>query len=176
MKPKLAASYRRAEEVRLIRRIQSLEVHRRGLDQAVEPFGGSGLDPQRWRDAFESVQPTDVVARNGVTGCYSAVINGYMELLKTGAYLSGLTPHKKDSARNTIECVLADGGINPRQADCLHELFVFEGRVEHASPDIRADEVREAVELLRQHAAALIESAVNWLERHEVVSIETATN
>ncbi len=174
MKPALVPSHRRAEEARLIRRIESLEVHRRGLDRAVESFGESDLNPQRWRDAFESAQPADVVARNGVTGCYSAVINGYVELLRTGAYLSGLTPHKKDHTRNVIEQVLDDGGLDKRQANCLHELFVFEGRVEHASPDIRADEVREAVELLREHAPALIENAVRWLERHGIAATETA--
>ncbi len=103
-----------------------------------------------------------------MTGCYSAVINGYIELLKTGAHLVGLTPHKKDHAKNAIDHVRADGGITEKQAHRVHELYVFEGRVQHASPDVNADEVREAVELLRGEALALIRSAIKWLESNGI--------
>jgi hypothetical protein len=103
--PRLAASHRQAEEARLIRRIESLEVHRRGLDRAIEPFGHDGLDPEKWRTAFTSVEPDNVVARSGVTGCYSALINGYVELIKTGAYLTGLTPTRRTmSATQSSGC------------------------------------------------------------------------
>jgi hypothetical protein len=164
-RPSLAPSYVRAEEARLIRRLASLETHRCALDLAIEPFGGAALDREKWRRAFYSEDPSDVVARNGLTGCYSAFLNGYVELIKSAAHLAGLTPHKRDHARNAIECMRGDGGVTKKQAEHLHSLFAFEGRVEHASPDITADEVREAVELLRGDAVALIEGAVAWLER-----------
>jgi hypothetical protein len=141
-RPQLKASHRRAEEVRLIRRVESLEVHRRGLERAVEAFGEGEMDPGTWHRAFASADPDDVVARNALTGCYSALVNGYVELLKTGSYLAGLTPHKKDHTRNAIDCVRDDGGITKDQATCLHELFA--------------------------NAPGLIESAIRWLERHRV--------
>jgi hypothetical protein len=166
--PLVPISYIRAEEARLIRRVESLEVHRAGLDHAIEPFGEKALDPERWRNAFNSNDPADVVARNGVTGCYSAVINGYVELLKSGAHLVGLTPHKKDRAKNAIDHVRDAGGITEKQAQQIHELYVFEGRVQHASPDVNADEVREAVELLRGEGPGLIRSAIRWLESNGV--------
>jgi|GEM_PF-2986046 len=61
----LNPSYVRAEEVRLARRIESLEIHRRALDRAIEPFGDEELDETLWRQAFLSSDPGDVVARNG---------------------------------------------------------------------------------------------------------------
>lgn len=164
----LPRSYVKAEEARLIRRIQSLEIHRAGLDRAVEPFGGAKLDRQLWQQAFDSDDPGVVVARNGLTGCYSAVVNAYVEVLKAGAHLAGLTSHKRDHTREAIDRARDDGAITKQQAAYVHELFRFEGRVEHFSPDIRADEVREAVELLRAEASGLIEAAVIWLERHGV--------
>lgn len=129
----------------------------------MEPFGGQILDPQRWRWAFRSTDPDDIVARNGLTGCYSALINGYVELIKTGAYLAGLTPHKKSHAKDAIDLLHENGGVTEQQSELLHVLFAFEGRLEHASPDINADEVREVVELLQTSAAGLIASAIGWL-------------
>lgn len=61
-----------------------------------------------------------------------------------------------------------DGGITKQQSEALHDLFVFEGRVQHASPDVDADQIREAVELLRAEAPGLIKNAVRWLDRHEI--------
>jgi hypothetical protein len=167
-RPALSASHLRAEQARLLQRIESLEAHRRGLDRAVEPFGGDTMDPVRWAHAFLSNDPDDIVARNGLTGCYSALVNGYIELVKSGVYLAGLTPHRKSRAKDAIDLLHESGGVTGQQSEHLHVLFVFEGRVEHASPDIAADEVREAVELLRGIAGELIASAVRWLGRSGV--------
>jgi polyhydroxyalkanoate synthesis regulator phasin len=151
----------------LARRIESLEVHRRGLDEAAEPFDSED-GAENWRMLFDSIDPPDVVARNGVTGCYSAVVNNYVELLKTSAYLVGLTDHKKDHAKEAIDLVRADGALSEEQAKRLHQLFVFEGRVQHASLAVNGDEVLEAVQLLRSEAPRLIKNAVAWLSRHGV--------
>jgi hypothetical protein len=161
--PELKPSHLRAEQARLMHRIESLEAHRLGLERAVEPFGGDCLDAVKWRRAFDSTEPDDVVARNGLTGCYSALVNGYVELLKSGAYLGGLTPRKKERAKDAIDLTHEDGGISEAQAELLHTLYVLEGRVEHASPDITAEEIREAVEALRAECPALIANAVRWL-------------
>jgi hypothetical protein len=162
-RPPLEPAHLRAEQARLLHRAESLEAHRLGLDRAIESFGGTTMDPERWRQAFLSNDPDDIVARSGLTGCYSALVNGYIELIKSGAYLAGLTPHKKDRAKNSIDIMLESGGVTESQAEVLHVLYAFEGRVQHASPDIDADEIREAVELLRTHSATLIASAIRWL-------------
>lgn len=132
------------------------------------------MDPGSWAHAFLSNDPDDIVARNGLTGCYSALVNGYIELVKTGIYLAGLTPHKKSRAKDAIDLLHESGGVTEWQSEHLHVLFVFEGRVEHASPDISADEVREAVELLRRIVGELISSAVQWLGSNGVAVIPAA--
>ena len=101
----------------------------------------------------------------GLTGCYSTLVNNYVELLKTSAYMAGLTTHRRDHAKDVIELVRGDGGLTRDQADSLHQLFVLEGRVQHASPDVDADEVREAVELLRRVAPRLMRSVIEWLSQ-----------
>jgi hypothetical protein len=87
-------------------------------------------------------------------------------LPKTGTYLAGLAPYKKSRTRDAIDRMREDGGITKHQSEALHDLFVFEGRVQHASPDVDADQIREAVELLRAEAPGLIRNAVLWLDRH----------
>ncbi len=160
----LTANQARVQTARLAQRIESLAEHRIGLDQAVAAISGKHLDPETWRHVFDSHDPLDIVARNGLTGCYSTFVNNYIELLKTGAYLIGIASRKRSRTKETIDAVRQDGGITVEQASHLHELFSFEGRVQHASPDIDADEVREAVELLRAAAPDLIRSALTWLE------------
>lgn len=160
----LTANQARVQTARLAHRIESLAEHRVGLDQAVAAISGRYLDPEIWRHVFDSHDPLDIVARNGLTGCYSTFVNNYIELLKTGVYLTGMASRKRSRAKETIDAVHQDGGITSEQAAHLHELFSFEGRVQHASPDIDADEVRKAVELLRAEVPNLIRSAVRWLE------------
>ena len=46
---------------------------------------------------------------------------------------------------------------------------VLEGRLEHASPDVDAEEVRDAVERMRKALPGLIESTRAWLSRHGIV-------
>jgi hypothetical protein len=58
-----------------------------------------------------------------------------------------------------------DGGLTEAQAALLNELYILEGRLEHASPDVEAEEVRDGIERLRQALPGLIESARSWLGR-----------
>lgn len=167
-RPPLTSRQLQVATARLARRVESLGLHHAGLEQAVKGLGGAKLDSQVWRNVFDSHDPLDIVARNGLTGCYSTIVNNYIELLKTSAYMAGLTPHKRDHAKDVIDAVYADGGISKNQADSLHDLFVFEGRLQHASPDVDADEVRNAVELLRVVAPELLKALIAWLTRHGV--------
>jgi len=50
----------------------------------------------------------------------------------------------------------------------LNEVYVLEGRLEHASPDVDAEEVHDAVERLRSALPSLIESTCAWLLRYGI--------
>lgn len=50
----------------------------------------------------------------------------------------------------------------------LNDSYVLEGRLEHASPDVDAEEVREHVERLREELPGLIESIHTWLKSYGI--------
>lgn len=168
--PRVGAKALQAERARLGRFLETINKHRRALDLAVaENFGGE-LDPVEWRSAFESSEPGDANRTMVVTGDHSAVLNAFVEILKAsaGSRLIGLLPHRRPRAEQTFEAILADGGLTKEQAVLLNRLYVLEGRLEHASPDVDAEEVRDAVEQLRKALPNLIESTLTWLRRHGV--------
>lgn len=160
----------KAEQARLSRYFQAINKHRKALDLAIlEDFGGE-LDPREWRRAFESAEPQDANRTMVVTGDHSAVLNSYVEVLRTsaGTRLIGLLPSRRPRADQVFDALGADGALTGEQVALLHEVYVLEGRLEHASPDVEADEVRDAVERLRLGLPALVESAQVWLRRHGV--------
>lgn len=159
-----------AEQARLGRFFEAINKHRKALDLAIEESFGGELDPAEWRAAFDSIEPRDANRTMVVTGDHSAVLNAYVEVLKAsaGARLIGLLPHRRPHASQIFEAVVADGGLTKAQAKLLHELYVLEGRLEHASPDVDAEEVRAAVERLREALPKLIESTRTWLQRHGI--------
>ena len=147
----------RAEQARLARFFVAIDKHRKALDLAIaEDFGGE-LDPAEWRRAFESAEPHDANRTMVVTGDHSA-----------GSRLIGLLPYRRPHAEQAFEALLADGGVSKDQAALLNEIYVLEGRLEHASPDVDAEEVRDAVERLRKALPSLIDSTRAWLDRHGV--------
>lgn len=159
-----------AEQARLGRFFEAINKHSKALDLAIEESFGGELDSAEWRTAFESVEPRDANRTMVVTGDHSAALNAYVEILKAsaGARLIGLLPHRRPHASQVLEAVVADDGLTRPQATLLNELYVLEGRLEHASPDVDAEEVRVAVEQLRQALPGLIESTHRWLRRHGV--------
>jgi CO/xanthine dehydrogenase Mo-binding subunit len=162
---------RQAEQARLARFFQTINKHRKALDLAIVDNFGGALDPAEWRSAFESSEPHDANRTMVVTGDHSAILNAYVEILKAsaGARLVGLLPHRRPHADQVFEALVADGGLTRDQAALLNEVYALEGRLEHASPDVNAEEVRDAVERLRQALPGLVESCVAWLRRHSVV-------
>lgn len=159
-----------AEQARIAAFFKSIEKHRRALDTAIaESFGGK-LNRSAWRSAFESSEPHDAIRTMVVTGSHSAVLNAYVEILRAsaGARIIGLLPHRRPHADQVFEAVRADGGLTDDQASMLRRLYILEGRLEHASPDVDADEVCEAVERLREALSGLIENTRNWLAGHGV--------
>jgi hypothetical protein len=160
----------KAEQARLARFFQSINKHRKALDLAIkEDFGGT-LDPVEWRRAFESAEPNDANRTMVVTGDHSAVLNAYVEILRAsaGSRLIGLLPHRRPHAEQVFKAIAADKGLTEAQVTLLNELYVLEGRLEHASPDVDAEEVRDGIERLRQALPSLIESARTWLDRRGI--------
>jgi hypothetical protein len=157
-----------AEQGRIGRFCQTIHKHQQALALAIEQDFGGALDPVEWRQAFESSEPRDANRTMVITGDYSAVLNAYVEILKAGAgsRLIGLLPHRRPHAEQAIAAVCADDGLTTDQAALLRELYLLEGRLEHASPDVDAEEVRTAVQKLRGALPELIESASTWLTRH----------
>jgi hypothetical protein len=105
-----------------------------------------------------------------VTGDHSAMLNAYVEILRAsaGSRLIGLLPHRRPHAEQVFKAVAADQGLTEAQATLLHELYLLEGRLEHASPDVDAEEVRNGIEQLHQALPALIENTHTWLRRHGI--------
>jgi hypothetical protein len=167
---KLGGSTLAAEQARLARFFQTISKHRKALDLAIEENFGGQLDPADWRSAFQSAEPHDANRTMVVTGDHSAVLNAFVEILKAsaGSRLIGLLPHRRPHAEQVFEALVADGGLSQDQAALLNEVYVLEGRLEHASPDVDAEEVRDAVERLREALPGLIESTQVWLRRHGV--------
>lgn len=166
-----------AEEARLARLCKSIHKHKAGLELAVEESFGGELDPTTWREAFESSDPHDALRTMAVTGSYSAIVNTTVEILKAaaGTRLVGLLPHRRPHADQVFASVQGDGGLMEGQAVLLNSCYVLEGRLEHASPDVGADEVREHVERLREELPELIKSIHTWLKSYGIVLGESST-
>ena len=169
-KTSIGPKARRAEEARLSRLCRSIHKHKAGLDFAVEESFGGELDPSAWREAFESSDPHDTIRTMAVTGSYSAIVNASVEILKaaSGNRLIGLLPHRRPHADQVFAAVQSDGGLTGEQAELLNRCYVLEGRLEHASPDVAPEEVREAVQRLRSELSSLITSVIAWLELYGV--------
>jgi hypothetical protein len=153
------------EQARLARYFQTINKHRKALDLAIEENFGGKLDAAEWRSAFESDDARDANRTMVVTGDHSAALNAYVEILKasTGSRLIGLLPHRRPHAEQVFEALVTDGGLSKDQAGLLNELYVLEGRLEHASPDVDAEEVRDGLERLRQALPGLIDCTRIWL-------------
>jgi hypothetical protein len=160
----------KAEQARLAAFFKSIAKHRQALELAIEESFGGGLDPHEWREAFESPDPHDALRTMAVTGSHSAIVNAYVEILKAsaGSRLLSLLPHRRPRAEQAFEAVRSDGGITGEQVELLSRLYVLEGRLEHASPDVDAEEVREAVECLSRALPGLIENTGCWLAGHGI--------
>ncbi len=163
--PSLTPKALQVEQARLGRYFEAINKHRKALDLAIaENFGGE-LDVGEWRRAFESSAPHDANRTMVVTGDHSAALNAYVEILKAsaGSRLTGLLPHRRPHAEQVFKALADDGCLTAEQATLLNEVYAIEGRLEHASPDVDAGEVLDAIERLRTALPGLIEVTVEWL-------------
>jgi hypothetical protein len=169
-RPPIGAKALQVEKARLARFFEAVGKHSKALDLAIEENFSGQLDPHEWRAAFESAEPHDANRTMVVSGDHSAALNAYVEILKAsvGSRLVGLVPHRRPHADQVFAALVADGGLDEAQAALLNEIYVLEGRLEHASPDVDADEVRDAIERLRKALPGLIVSTHGWLRHHGV--------
>jgi hypothetical protein len=166
----LSSKALRVEQARIGRFLESMAKHRRALELAIEEGFGGALDPAEWRRAFESDEPRDANRTMVVTGDHSALLNAYVEILKAsaGSRMVGLLPFRRPHAGQTFEALVEDGCLTGDQAAELNAAYAIEGRLEHASPDVDASEVLEAIERFRKALPALMEAVLAWLGRHGV--------
>jgi hypothetical protein len=165
--PALTPGQVKAESARLAKRLQSLNRHLAGLELAIAEFDGD-LDPGEWQRAFGSGDPEQLNRCVTVTGGFSALINGYVEMLKAAARLVGLTEGRKARTETALELIVADNGLRETQSDLIQELYVLEGRMQHVSPDVNAAELRDAILQLRDSLPSLVKDTVHWLSGHGV--------
>lgn len=154
----------KAERARLAKRLNSLARHRDALDLAIRAFGEAELSGRRWREAFESAEPEATNQVLAVTAGYATLINGYVEMLEASIRIAGITEVRRPRAETAIESVRDDGGLDRKQAMVVVTLYKFEGRLEHLSPDVGADEIRQAIGLLRASLPGLVDSLLGWLD------------
>ncbi len=86
----------------------------------------------------------------------------------------GLLSHRRPHAEQVFDAVQSDGGLTGEQATLLNDSYVLEGRLEHASPDVDAEEVREQVERFRAELPGLIESIHTWLKSYGITFSESS--
>jgi hypothetical protein len=169
-RPSISSKALRVEKARLARFFETIGKHRKALDLAIDENFDGRLDPGEWRAAFESADPHDANRTMVVTGDHAAVLNAYVEILKAsiGSRLVGLVPHRRPHADQAFEALAVDGGLDREQVALLNEIYILEGRLEHASSDVDAEEVRDAIERFRSALPNLIGSTHAWLRRHGV--------
>ena len=158
----LSPGLAKAETARLGKRMKSLSRHLAGLEAAIDEFDGD-LDLKQWQAAFESDDPQELNRCVTVTGGFSALVNGYVEMLKAATRLVGLTAGKKPRAETALGLIVTDGGLSQSQSDQIQELYLLEGRMQHVSTDVNAAELRDGVLQLRDSLPSLVKATVSWL-------------
>ncbi len=156
-----------AELDRMSSKLERLAAQRKALRKAINQFGES-FDAKTWREAFDSADADDINRVFTVTGGYLALVNNTAEAIKTGTKLSGLQPTPSLGLPGIIGAIRADGGFTDQQAKTFIELYRTRNRLQHASPDIDADEVRTQVRLLLNHLPRFIKSYLTWLAKHGI--------
>lgn len=151
---------------RLSAKLERLSTQRQALRKAVLQFG-ENFDIKTWTDAFDSSDIDDINRVYTVTGGYLALINNMAEAVRVGAKLTGTKPSEgSHGLPGLIETIRAGGGFSDQQAETFTELYRTRNHLQHASPDVQADEVHRQVHLLLGHLPRLLRSYLRWLKQH----------
>jgi len=146
---------------------------RKALQLAIERYAGDDgrFNLELWTEPFNSGDPATINAVVEVTGGYQGLVNHLAEMLRTGAKLAGLDAayrNRDPSGPELIAAARNAGCFSANQADVLTELYRTRNRLQHASPDIQADEVQDQVVLLLKTMPRLLDSYVKWMAGHGV--------
>jgi hypothetical protein len=156
-----------AELDRMNSKLERLGAQRKALRKAINQFG-EGFDAKTWSDAFDSSDADDINRVFTVTGGYLALVNNTAEAIKTGIELVGTNWAPGTGVAGIIETIRADGGFTDQQAETFIELYRTRNRLQHASPDIQADELHTQVRLLLNHLPRFVKSYIAWLAKHGI--------
>ncbi len=157
-----------AELNRLSTKLARLSAQSRALRKATYQFG-EDFDAEIWTNAFNSSNLDDINRVYTVTGGYLALVNNTAEALRAAAKLTGTKPSEgTHGLPGIVEAIRADGGFTQQQAETFAELYRTRNHLQHASPDVQADEVHRQVRLLLGHIPRLVKSFLAWLEKHGV--------
>jgi hypothetical protein len=140
-----AHSANAAELNRLSAKLERLATQSRALRKAMLQFG-ENFDIKTWTEAFNSSDIDDINHVYTVTGGYLALVNNMAEAVRAGAKLTGTKPSEgAHGLPATVEAIRAGGGFTDQQAETFTELYRTRNHLQHASPDIQADEVHQQV-------------------------------
>ncbi len=157
-----------AELDRMNSKLERLAAQRKALRKAISQFG-ENFDAKRWAKAFDSPDADEINRVFTVTGGYLALVNNTAEAIKTGTELTGLQPMPNlPGLPGIVDAIRADGGFTDQQAKTFTELYRTRNRLQHASSDIDADEVRTQVRLLLNHLPRFVKSYLVWLAKHGI--------
>lgn len=159
----------RPELLRIARRLRNASGHYRALQVAVGQFG-EDFDQAAWRQSFESDEADQINRVMQVTGDFEHLTNNLIEVLKAGARNADLVEGRRPRAEGAIDAIHRDGGLSARQVELLGRLYIMRGRLQHASPDVRAEEVRGYVLLLLDRFPKLFRDIIDWLAKHGLVA------
>jgi hypothetical protein len=153
---------------RIRQRLTRMAPQRRALQLALAPYSDEEgrFDLARWTRAFESPEPETINEVVEVTGGYQILVNHLVEATRTGAMLAGVAG--RQSGPELIAAIRDDGGLSPNQAEILIELYRTRNRLQHASPDIQADEVHDQVSVLLRSLPGFVRSFAAWMARYDV--------
>jgi hypothetical protein len=153
---------------RIDSRLERLSAQRTALRRAMREFGHD-FDARTWSDAFVSPEPDDINRVLAVTGGYLALVNNTAEAIRTGAKLAGMNPTVgMPGLPGIVDAIRLDGGFSDRPAATFVELYRTRNRLQHASPDIEADEIHRQVRALLRHLPGFIRSYLAWLQTHAI--------
>jgi hypothetical protein len=156
-----------AELDRMNSKLERLGAQRKALRKAINQFG-EDFDAKTWSDAFDSSDADDINRVFMVTGGYLALVNNTAEAIKTGSELIGLQPKPSLGLSGILDAIRVDGGFTDQQAKTFIELYRTRNRLQHASPDMQADELHTQVRLLLNHLPRFVKSYIAWLAMHGI--------